>query len=363
MPKSKRDMNSYNDVFEGQEAKQPVILSVYNQKGGVGKTTSAVNIGISLAALGKSVVLIDFDPQSSASGNFPIKSEAKVGIHDLLNQDVFIEDAVTPTAFDGLSMVTGARKLYSLEHALDRQGNSQRKLRQALRFTRNSPDFIVIDCPPALGHLAAGALAASDRLIIPIFPGGYALDGLKRTLTVVEHIQKGMNPDLKVAGILMLSVTNDQVGRESLDKVGAEYPNLMFRTIIPYDADVVKATYRRMPASVFNPDGRTAARFLALAWEIVHGRGTAMPEAEQTPALQRIQHWYDATNASYADASATSSSSRRATPPSEGEPNGTRTSGTGALLVGVVLGLAIGLALGVAFGGRILDVVRAQGLL
>lgn len=354
-------MKSYDDVFEGQETKQPVILSVYNQKGGVGKTTSAVNIAIGLAALGKSVVLIDFDPQSSASGNFPIRAEAKVGIHDLLNQDVFIEDAVTPTAFDGLSMVTGARKLYSLEHALDRQGNSQRKLRQALRFTRSAPDYIVIDCPPALGHLAAGALAASDRLIIPVFPGGYALDGLKRTLTVVEHIQKGMNPDLKVAGILMLSVTNDQVGRESLAKVGAEYPNQMFRTVIPYDADVVKATYRRMPASVFNPDGRTAARFLALGWEIIHGRGATLPDAEQAPALQRIQQWYDTTNATYADASATPSP--RSNPFPEAEATMARKSGAGTLLAGVVMGLALGLALGVAFGGRILDAVRAQGLL
>lgn len=360
MPEQKQ-MNSYNDVFEGQETRQPVILSVYNQKGGVGKTTSAVNLGIALAALGKSVVLIDFDPQSSASGNFPIKSEAKVGIHDLLNQDVFVEDAVTSTAFAGLSMVTGARKLYSLEHALDRQGNSQRKLRQALRFTRNAPDFIVIDCPPALGHLAAGALAASDRLIIPIFPGGYALDGLKRTLSVVDHIQKGMNPDLKVAGIVMLSVTNDQAGRESLAKVSAEYPNLMFRTVIPYDPDVVKASYRRMPAAVFNPDGRTATRFLALAWEIVHGRGAAPPEAEQAGALERIQQWYDATNASYAEASP--AASQRSNPSSGTGADGARTSGNAGLLVGVTLGLAIGFALGVAMSGRVLDALRAQGLL
>ncbi len=353
-------MSSYNDVFEGQETRQPVILSVYNQKGGVGKTTSAVNLCIALTALGKSVVLIDFDPQSSASGNFPIKSEAKVNIHDLLNQDVFIEDAVSPTAFDGLSMVSGARKLYSLEHALDRQGNTQRKLRQALRFTRNPPDYIVIDCPPALGHLAAAALAASDRLIIPIFPGGYALDGLKRTLSVVDHIQKGMNPDLKVAGILMLSVTNDQVGRDSLAKVSAEYPNLMFRTVIPYDADVVKATYKRMPASVFNPEGRTAARFLALAWEIINGRGSAVAEAEQAQALQRIQQWYEATRASYTDAPNTTA--QRVGSFSETEPARARKSGTGAFLVGVILGLAGGLAGGVAMSGRILEMLRAQGL-
>ena len=126
-------MSIYNDVFDSDEPKQPVVLSVYNQKGGVGKTTSAVNLSVCLAALGKSVLLIDFDPQSSASGNFIVRSEAKFGIQDLLNQDIFIEDAVTPTIFDGLSMVTGARKLYSLEHALDRQGLSQRKLRQALR--------------------------------------------------------------------------------------------------------------------------------------------------------------------------------------------------------------------------------------
>ena len=350
-------MSIYNDVFDAHETRQPVILSVYNQKGGVGKTTSAVNIGICLAALGKSVLMIDFDPQSSASGNFIVKNEAKFGIQDLLNQDVFIEDAVIPTAFEGLSMVTGARKLYSLEHALDRQGISQRKLRQALRFTRNAPDYIVIDCPPALGHLAAGALAASDRLIIPVFPGGYALDGLKRTLTVVDHIQKGMNPDLKVAGILMLSVTNDQVGRESLEKVGAEFPDLVFRTVVPYDSDVVKATYRRMPAAVFNPEGRTAARFVALAWEIVHGRGATIPEAEQKQALERVQQWYESTNAAYSDAPSPQNSAS----PANG-PDQPRKAGGGRLLTGVIIGLALGFALGVASGERILNALSLPSL-
>ena len=347
-------MSLYSDVFDADEPRQPVVLSVYNQKGGVGKTTSAVNLSVCLAALGKSVLLIDFDPQSSASGNFIVRSEAKFGIQDLLNQDIFIEDAVTATAFDGLSMVTGARKLYSLEHALDRQGLSQRKLRQALRFTRNSPDYIVIDCPPALGHLAAGALAASDRLIIPVFPGGYALDGLKRTLSVVDHIQKGMNPDLKVAGILMQSVTNDQVGRESLEKVTAEYRDLVFRTAVPYDADVVKATYRRMPASVFNPEGRTAARFVALAWEIVHGRGTPIPEPEQKQALQRVQEWYEASNASYTGAPSPAQPAAAAA-----KPTGTTSGGTGALLIGVVVGFALGLVVGAMNGGRILAALPA----
>ncbi|HYG90809.1 MAG TPA: AAA family ATPase [Azospirillum sp.] len=348
-------MSKYDDVFESPGTKQPVILSVYNQKGGVGKTTTSVNLAVSLAALGKNVVLIDFDPQSSASGNFLLEKEAKIGIHDLLNQEVFIEDAVTPTTFDGLSMVSGARKLYSLEHALDRQGGSQRKLRRALHFTENAPDYIVIDCPPALGHLAAGALAASDRLIVPVFPGGYALDGLKRTLTVVEHIQNGMNPHLKLAGILMLSLTNDQVGRESLAKVGEEYADLMFRTAVPYDADVVKATYRRMPASIFNPEGRTTARFLALAWEIIHGRGKALPDAEQNQGLQRIQQWHEATSASYASAHQAGSVTQQAAPAAEAKKAGK--SRVDAFVVALVMGLVAGFALGVTAGERILDTV------
>lgn len=352
-------MNSYNDVFDASETRQPLIVSVYNQKGGVGKTTTAVNIGLCLAALGKSVVLIDFDPQSSASGNFLLKDEARIGINDLLSQEaVFIEDALTPTGFEGLSMVAGARKLYSLEHALDRQGGSQRKLRRALHFTRDAPDYIVIDCPPALGHLAAGALAASDRLIVPVFPGGYALDGLKRTLSVVEHIQNGMNPNLKLSGILMLSLTNDQVGRESLTKVGEEYEALMFRTVIPYDADVVKATYRRMPAVLFTPEGRTATRFLGLAWEIVNGRGKVMPEAEQAKAQERIQLWRDASSAAYAETAV------RKTAPVEAQSDERRAepSRTGAILAALGTGLAVGLALGVALGERILKVLGVQGL-
>ena len=354
-------MHSHEDVFDAPETRQPTILSVYNQKGGVGKTTSSVNLALALAALGKSVVLIDFDPQSSATSNFLLRDKAKVGINDLLSQETFVEDAITPTSFDGLSMIVGARKLYSLEHALDSRGGSQRGLRKALHFSHNPPDYVVIDCPPALGHLAAGALAASDRLVLPVFPGRYALDGLKRTLSVVEHIQKGLNPNLTVAGILMLSITNDEVGRESLTQLRTEYPDLMFRTAVPYDVDVVKATYRRMPAAIFSPEGRTTARFVTLAWEIVHGRGSAPTDEQLKPAMDRIRSWHEATDASYsarraassADEAEESSSSGGSRPTERAKPSSSR-----AVLAAAV-GLIVGFALGMIFGQPILGKVLA----
>ncbi|MBK3732740.1 AAA family ATPase [Azospirillum brasilense] len=356
------DMTSHEDVFDAPETRQPTILAVYNQKGGVGKTTTSVNLALALAALGKSVVLIDFDPQSSATSNFLLREKARVGINDLLSQDTFVEDAITPTSFDGLSMIVGARKLYSLEHALDARGGSQRGLRKALHFSRNPPDYVVIDCPPALGHLAAGALAASDRLVLPVFPGRYALDGLKRTLSVVEHIQKGMNPNLSVAGILMLSITNDEVGRESLTLLRSEFPDLMFRTAIPYDVDVVKATYRRMPAAIFSPEGRTTTRFLALGWEIVHGRGSSPTDEQLKPAQDRIRAWHADTDSSY--------SARRAAAPDEGDDstgggNGRGASaeapkgGGGRALVAAAVGLIVGFALGALFGQPLLGGVLA----
>jgi len=353
-------MQDQDDVFDQPLTRQPTILSVYNQKGGVGKTTTAVNLAISLAALGKSVVLIDFDPQSSATSNFLLTGKAKVGIHDLLNQEVFVEDAVTPTNFDGLSMIVGARKLYSLEHALDQpRGGSQRGLRKALYFSNDPPDYIVIDCPPALGHLAAGALAASDRLVLPVFPGRYALDGLQRTMSVVEHIQKGMNPNLGIAGILMLSVTNDEVGRESLAQLRAGYANLMFRTAVPYDVDVVKATYRRMPVTIFSPEGRTAARFLALAAEIIGGRGHAPSEADLKPALERIRAWHADNDAAYAGAQRpTPEGEADDTPRNGASPTGPK-SRTGLALAMAVVGLLVGFAAGTFAGQPLLGAIMA----
>ena len=361
-------MTSHEDVFDTPQARQPTILSVYNQKGGVGKTTTSVNLALTLAALGKSVVLIDFDPQSSATSNFLLRDKAKVGINDLLRQETFVEDAITPTAFDGLSMIVGARKLYSLEHALDSRGGSQRGLRKALHFSRNPPDYVVIDCPPALGHLAAGALAASDRLVVPVFPGRYALDGLRRTLQVVEHIQNGLNPNLSLAGILMLSITNDEVGRESLTQLRNEFPDLMFRTAFPYDVDVVKATYRRMPAAIFTPEGRTTARFAALAWEIIHGRGKTPDDAQLKPALERIRSWHEATDTSYSARRA--SSIDEGDEPSGGGGNGARQAeragarsggGMGAGLVGLVIGLVGGFALGAVLGQPVLGKLLGLG--
>ncbi|AWK86380.1 ParA family protein [Azospirillum thermophilum] len=351
-----------DDVFDAAETRQPTIVAVYNQKGGVGKTTTAVNLAISLAALGKSVVLIDFDPQSSASGNFLLKEKAKVGINDLLNQEVFVEDALTPTSFPGLSMIVGARKLYSLEHALDGRGGSQRGLRRALRFSDNAPDYVVIDCPPALGHLAAGALAASDRLVVPVFPGRYALDGLRRTLSVVEHIQGGLNPGLSVAGVLMLSVANDEVGRETLKQLRADYGDLLFRTAIPYDIDVVKATYRRMPAIIFSPDGRTTGRFLALAWEIVHGRDRSPTDADLAQAQARVREWNSAVAADYSGSMRPSQGGGEAD--ATEERGGSAAMGTrrerrsGGALVAGLIGLLAGLVIGTFAGPALLESVR-----
>lgn len=337
----------HDDVFAEPAIKQPTILSVYNQKGGVGKTTTAVNLGLALAALGKRVVLIDFDPQSSASTNFVMDDKSAVGIHDLLNHEAAVEDAVRPTAFAGLSMIVGARKLYTLEHALDTRGQQQRGLRKALHFSADPPDYIVIDCPPALGHLAAGALAASDRIVLPVFPGRYAVDGLRKTLSVVEHIQKGLNPNLKVAGVLMLSVTNDEVGRESFAQLRDDFGELLFRTAIPYDVDVVKATYRRMPALVYNPKSRSSARFVALAWEVAQGRGAAIDEPALQKALVTVDAWREANEASYAPGRPAESPS---TGSAGGGAGGDREPRRGAAALYVLVGGAIGLAGGFVAG-------------
>ncbi|HYH20523.1 MAG TPA: chromosome partitioning protein, partial [Azospirillum sp.] len=185
----------------------------------------------------------------------------------------------------------------------------------------------------------------------------YALDGLQRTMSVVEHIQKGMNPNLGIAGILMLSVTNDEVGRESLAQLRASYANLMFRTAIPYDVDVVKATYRRMPVTIFSPEGRTAGRFLALAAEIIDGRGHAASEADLKPAMERIRAWHADNNDAYAGAQRPSPAGDADDTPGNGAaPARSR---SGLALAMAVVGLVAGFALGTVAGQPILGAVMA----
>ncbi|WP_434623716.1 ParA family protein [Azospirillum sp. B2RO_4] len=162
---------------------------------------------------GQGVVLIDFDPQSTRHRQLLLRDKAKVGINDLLRKETFVEDAITPTAFDGLSMIVGARKLYALEHALDSRGGSQQGAAQGAAFLAQPAGLCRHRLPAGAGPSGgrrAGGVGPADRAGVS---GRYALDGLRRTLQVVEHIQNGLNPSLTLAGILMLSITNDEVGR------------------------------------------------------------------------------------------------------------------------------------------------------
>jgi chromosome partitioning protein len=361
-------MQTHDEFLSGPSVRQPHVIAIYNQKGGVGKTTTAVNLAVCLAALGHKALLVDLDPQSSATGNFAQTEKAAVPLHSLLDAEAMVEEAITPTAFERLSLIAGTRKLNSIEHALNGAGTNQRALRKALHFTREAPDFVIIDCPPALGHLSASALVASDRVIVPVFPGRYSLEGLRKTLTVVDSIQKGMNPGLKVGGVAMLSALNDDVGRESLAMLRANFPHLALRTVVPYDAEVVKATFRRVPVTIFNPTGTAASRFLTLTQEILavgRVRDEAEPDAnardaESAAARDTLGRWHDTAMAGQEEAAAGTRSAEP--PPVPVEPDAPQRaawlSGVSPWLAAVVA-LVAGYGLGVWSGARVLGAVLA----
>ena len=180
------------------------IVSIVNQKGGVGKTTSAVNLAAGLGLAGKKVLLVDIDPQGNSTSGYGInKKDVKKSSYDLLINGASVRDTVVDTKFKNVSVVPSNMDLAGAEVELIDMENRHEKLKSALLVVRESYDFILIDCPPSLGRLTVNALTASNGVIVPMQCEFYALEGLSQLMITVRLIKKHYNPDLDVSGILI----------------------------------------------------------------------------------------------------------------------------------------------------------------
>ncbi len=247
------------------------VITIVNQKGGVGKTTTAVNLAAGLAVLEKRTLLIDFDPQGNASSGVGIeKDKVEFQVYDALIGRVPIEKTILPTATDNLFCVPGNINLTGAEIELVHEFAREHKLKEALQPILSSFDFILIDCPPSLGLLTVNAMTASTEVLVPIQCEYYALEGVSQLLTTIRLIQKNLNPNLGIIGILLTMFDkrvnlSTQVAKE----VHRYFKEKVFRTIIPRNVKLTEAPSFGKPIFLYDIRSPGAMSYLNLANEVI----------------------------------------------------------------------------------------------
>jgi chromosome partitioning protein len=254
----------------------PRIIAVVNQKGGVGKSTTAVNLGASLALMGRRVLLVDIDPQGNTTTGVGIDKRAiESDSYSVLLDGAAIADVVQPTAVENLWILPATLALAGAEIELVTIERREHRLDAALRSAGASYDIVLIDCPPSLGLLTVNALVAAPEIIIPVQAEYYALEGLSQLTTIVEQVRASLNPDLAILGVLITMFDGrTRLAAEVLDEVHRFFPERVFHTQIPRNIRLSEAPSYGKPAVLFDPKSRGAQAYIQLARETLGGIGS-----------------------------------------------------------------------------------------
>ncbi len=246
-------------------------IAIVNQKGGVGKSTTTVNLGGYLAELGKKTLVVDIDPQGNATSGIGV-DKAKIDdcIYSILIEGKKISQVRKETAIEGLDIVPATLELAGAEIELVSSISREYKVKQAVEQVEDEYDFILIDCPPSLGLLTLNALAGADTVLIPIQCEYYALEGLSQLLNTIELIKGGLNPDLKIEGVLLTMYD----GRNNLsEQVSCEvkryFKDIVYETVIPRNVRLSEAPSFGEPINIYDASCRGAKAYLKLAKEVI----------------------------------------------------------------------------------------------
>lgn len=252
----------------------PKIIAVANQKGGVGKTTSAINLSAALAEAGQNILLVDLDPQGNASTGLGIELEdRRFTTYDLLLEDTLLESIIQSTDTKNISIVPATVDLSSADIELYSSEKRSHLLRDALRQTAMDGyafDYILIDCPPSLNLLTVNAMVASDSVLVPLQSEFFALEGLSQLLLTIREIRESANPGLRIEGVALTMFDSrnnlsQQVEQDARDNLG----DLVFKTMIPRNVRVSEAPSFAMPVLSYDPTSKGAMAYRALAREVM----------------------------------------------------------------------------------------------
>ena len=246
-----------------------LIVAIANQKGGVGKTTTAINLGAALGALEKKVLLVDCDPQGNATRGVGQSAETPHLYHVLTGQHE-AGDAIRETGFPGLQLLPSDRELVGVEVEFVGIEGWERRMRDVLRKVANRYDVVFIDCPPSLGHLTVNALVAADKILVPLQCEYYALEGISELIATVRRVQGRLNTDLVISGIL-LTMYDDRtnLSRDVAEEVRSHFGDKVFNSIVPRNIRLAEAPSHGLSILQYDIKSRGAKAYLSLAQEVL----------------------------------------------------------------------------------------------
>ena len=247
-------------------------IACANQKGGVGKTTTVVNLGTYLALAGKRVLVVDVDPQGNATSGFGVdRSALPRTLYEALVEDVALEQVVVMTATSGVSLAPSSVELAGAEVELAGGDQRERRLRRLLLPARDEYDYILLDCPPSLGLLTVNALTAADSVLIPLQSEYYALEGLTQLIATVNLVRDHLNPGLEIAGVVLTMYdARTNLAADVAAEARRHLGGAVFETVIPRNVRLSEAPSFGLPIATYRPDSRGAESYAALASELLN---------------------------------------------------------------------------------------------
>jgi len=247
------------------------IIAVTNQKGGVGKTTTAVNLSAAIGELGKKVLLVDFDPQANSTSGLGIeKMKLKAGIYNAIIDDIPLKRVLVQTRYKNLMLAPASINLAGAEVELVNVISREAKLSRVLKQVPAKIDYVIIDCPPSLGLLTINALVAADSVLIPIQCEYYALEGVTQLMSTINRIRTYLNKDLVIEGVLLTMYdSRTNLSQQVAEEVKKYFHEQVYHTVIPRSVRLSEAPSYGQPITVYDPKGKGAEDYLNLAREVI----------------------------------------------------------------------------------------------